>query len=347
MNSIQGYKTNQILNMTFPSSWEVGNSSSQKPLSNIVRNPYFSGDHDYLRSPQSQNVGILGAVAETVSRKWGEIKESDSHCVQGAILGPYSKVDSWEKLGCEAIGGLHPAADVRDFAYHSNLVRQGHYLHLAGVGLAAIGFIPIFGDAIKTGAKVTYKVAADSAAGIKSIYKKAGEDLYLAYANKKYASGAVPEFWNKLTREIEINPRFSASPYKNSPVDHGFSRHGGGLGISGLANRAWHTRKPKFIATEFSKPKYYLQAYKAVSESRELAEALAKPLNRKEIVIAIPMRSVFNNPGLVAKGVLKITDTAKKNTLINVSGNDSMIRAIYRRDGMGNYNLLTIFPVMK
>lgn len=86
---------------------------------------------------------------------------------EGAIAGDFSGNDSWSKVGGQTVVGVIPIvgqiADARDTVAALRDVAQGKDGAWVSLGAAALGWIPLFGDAAKGAIRVGRRAASEGA----------------------------------------------------------------------------------------------------------------------------------------------------------------------------------------
>lgn len=98
------------------------------------------------------------AIKSELEKSGAALAEGVSEFMRGLALGDFAESESLAAVAGQIVGGLIPVygqlADVRDLVAALKQVAEGKEGAWASLGLAAVGFVPLFGDVVKAGTRV-------------------------------------------------------------------------------------------------------------------------------------------------------------------------------------------------
>lgn len=128
-------------------------------------------------SPQGSggNTDPVMAIKSELEKSGAALAEGASEFMRGLVLGDFAESESLAAVAGQIVGGLIPVygqlADVRDLVAALKQVAEGKEGAWASLGLAAVGFVPLFGDMVKAGKRVD--------PGVPELLRRAGVDKEL------------------------------------------------------------------------------------------------------------------------------------------------------------------------
>lgn len=339
------------------------NAQALKNANTIVTN------NDRIDDLYAAKNGIKRPVAEDLHRKLMYFPEAIPNTIDSAIKGDFKDDDgSYSDTVGKIIGGLNPAGDVRDIIANGKNLIDGKEGAGIGLGAAIIGAIPLIGD----GGKIFYKTE-------KKAITEAIEKFVKQGIEKETAEKLAKEEVGKLTKEAEAQiakeeaARISKRYSELEKEGHAPARHGehiteqqlddrairGFDPITGTTDDAFRKNAdgtPKKHnyggdATKFVSKEDLVKSENYIKNTQQYKDALdeAKRLSEPDFVVNdIKLEDIFGSN--YKDSVFGKTRTGTKNHptgSIPTDFTDGTIKAVFKKDASGNWNLDTMFPKTK